>query len=155
MSDYIDYTNPKFTPPASKERPTVIYPYQAEYPLAPFGDQAMQALEIVKETTTPVARAIGLGLRLLPFTICWLVLAIVLALALHGALVVPFLLFAGLTAATYYAMNRQEYEYSAAGLERHKANLAANLRATQLKNDHELKRAALRSYIKHLEASDR
>jgi uncharacterized protein (DUF2062 family) len=115
----------------------------------------MQALESIKETATPVQRAFGLGIRLIPFTIAWLVLALVLAFALDGELIVPFLLFAGLTALTYYLMNRQEYEYSAAGLERHKADLAADLRELQLQQEHELKRSALDSYIKHLEGGDR
>jgi hypothetical protein len=133
----------------------VAYPINETYPPVRAEGQALQALESVKETATPVQRAYALGIRLIPFTGAWLVLAGVLTFALNGALVVPFLLFAVLTAGTYYLMNRQEYEYSAAGLERHKANLEYDLTELQLKQNYELKRSALASYIKHLERDER
>jgi hypothetical protein len=117
--------------------------------LAATGD-GLQALPSVRETATPIERAIGLGIRLIPFTAAWLVLAGGLLLVLKGP-VIPFLVFALLTAITYYLMSRQEYDYSAAGLERHKADLAHDLQAQRLEQEHELKRAALNSYIKHLE----
>jgi hypothetical protein len=59
--------------------------------------------------------------------------------------------FAVLTAVTYYMLNRQEYEYSAAGLERYKADRAYDLREQELRQTHELKRTMVDSYIKHLE----
>jgi hypothetical protein len=154
MNDYIDRSNPKFLASIPKQR-TVAYPIDETYPPARAEGQALQALESVKETATPVQRAYAIGIRLIPFTVAWLVLAGVLTLALEGDLVVPFLLFAGLTAGTYFLMNRQEYEYSAAGLERYKANLEYDLKELQLKQNHALKRSALASYIKYLENDER
>lgn len=128
-------------------------PTQDSYPLTT-GD-GLQALPSVRETATPIERSIGLGIRLIPFSLAWLVLALGLLFALDGEIVAPFLLFATLTAATYYMMSRQEYDYSAAGLERHKADLAHDLQSQRLENDHELRRTALNSYIKHLEGDNR
>jgi hypothetical protein len=102
MSDYIDRSNPKYLTAIPKQQTTVAYPIDDRYPPVRTEGQALQALESVKETTTPVQRAYALGIRLLPFTVAWLVLAGVLSLALSGDLVVPFLLFAVLTAGTYY-----------------------------------------------------
>jgi hypothetical protein len=137
-------------PPGHRPVPTA-YPISIEHNDWSRAGDGLQALPSVKETATPIERALGLGIRLIPFTAAWLVLALGLFYMLDGEIVVPFLLFAGLTAATYYFMSRQEYDYSAAGLERHKADLAHDLQAQKLEQDHELKRAALNSYIKHLE----
>jgi hypothetical protein len=138
-------------PPADRRPTPTAYPISVEHHdwLRATGD-GLQALPSLKETATPIERAIGLGIRLLPFTAAWLVLAGGLLFVLADP-VIPFLVFALLTALTYYFMSRQEYDYSAAGLERHKADLAHDLQAQRLEQEHELRRVALNSYIKHLE----
>ena len=96
-----------------------------------------------EEYATPVSRAKGQVIRLIPFSIVWLVLTggVVWLLGLGF----PYLLvgFALLTAGTYLRMNRDEFEYSRNGLERHRVDAAADLRQTELENTHELKKLSL------------
>ena len=100
-----------------------------------------------EEYATPVSRAKGQLLRLLPFSLVWLILTggIVWALGLSF----PYLLvgFAILTAATYVRMNGQEFEHSRNGLERHRVDTAADLREKEMDNQHELKKMALQTYL--------
>lgn len=139
-----------YVPAATERRPVPAYPIIGnEYPLAS-PESHLAALESVRETADPVSRAIGLSVRLLPFTIAWGILAGVLVFVLDGDIVVPFLLFALATAVTYWLMDRTEYEYSAGGLERFKASLAAELREQELRQSHELKERALDAYIKSM-----
>jgi hypothetical protein len=100
-----------------------------------------------EEYATPVSRAKGQLLRLLPFSLVWLILTggIVWALGLSF----PYLLvgFAILTAATYVRMNGQEFEHSRNGLERHRVDTAAELREKEMDQTHELKKMALQTYL--------
>jgi hypothetical protein len=60
---------------------------------------------------------------------------------------VAYLLFALLTAITYWRMDRQEFEFSRNGVERHKITMAAHLAALQMGYNQELRRHVLRSHL--------
>jgi hypothetical protein len=96
---------------------------------------------------TPVSRAKGQLLRLFPFSLVWLALTGG-AVSLLG-LTFPYLLvgFGLLTAATYWRMNLDEFEFSRNGLERHRVNVAADVRFDEAEKTHELKKIALTTYL--------
>ncbi len=110
-------------------------------------DPALIASAGSEEYSTPITRAKGQVIRLLPFSVVWLLLTGGLVWLL--GLTFPYLLvgFAVLTAFTYYMMNRDEFEYSRNGLERHRVNAAADLREMELTQTHELKKMALQTYL--------
>jgi len=100
-----------------------------------------------EEYATPISRAKGQVIRLLPFSVVWLVLGVGLTWLL--GLTWPYLLvwFSVLTAGTYLRMNRDELEYSRNGLERRRVDKAAALREKELDQTHELKKIALAAYL--------
>src|SRR5947207_36521 len=59
----------------------------------------------VEEHTTPTERSVALIIRLIPFTIIWLVLSLAVVWLLAVDHAVGYLLFAVLTAFTYYGMD--------------------------------------------------
>lgn len=126
----------------------VAYPI-ADYP-GTLSERHLAALETIRETATPVSRGWGVFVRLLPWLIPWLAICFGILYILDNPLW-PLLIFAGLTAATVYGLNQQDYKHSAAGVEIHKADLAAGLKEKEIDNAHELRSKALDSYIKHLE----
>lgn len=99
------------------------------------------------EYATPVTRATGQIIRLIPFSVVWLVLSVGLVMLTGWAWPWLFVSFASLTAVTFAVMNRQEFDYSRNGLERHRVDKAAALRALELRQQHELRRAALQTYL--------
>ena len=100
-----------------------------------------------EEYATPVSRAKGQVIRLIPFSVVWLILTggVVWLFGLSF----PYLLvgFALLTAGTYLRMNWDEFEYSRNGLERRRVDRAAGLREKELDQTHELKKMALTAYL--------
>jgi len=100
-----------------------------------------------EEYSTPISRAKGQVIRLLPFTAVWLLLTGGLVWVL--GLTFPYLLigFAVLTAATYVKMNGQEFDHSRNGLERHRVNASAEIRLDEAEKSHELKKMALVAYL--------
>ena len=110
-------------------------------------DPALIASAGSEEYSTPITRAKGKVIGLLPFAAVWLLLTGGVVWLL--GLTFPYLLigFALLTAATFIKMNGQEFDHSRNGLERHRVNRAADLRRTELENTHELKKMALSAYL--------
>lgn len=110
-------------------------------------DPALYSTGGAEEYATPVSRAKGQVIRLLPFSLVWLLLTGGLVWLL--GLTFPYLLvgFAVLTAFTYWRMNRDEFDYSRNGLERHRVDAAADLREKELDQAHELKKMALQTYL--------
>lgn len=110
-------------------------------------DRVLGAVNGSEEYATPISRAKGQVIRLLPFTVVWLILTGGLVWLL--GLTWPYLLlgFAVLTAASYVKMNRDEFDYSRNGLERHRINAAADIAEKQLDQQHELKKMALTTYL--------
>lgn len=63
---------------------------------------------------------------------------------------VVFVLFALLTALTYYHMDRQEREFSRNGLERHRINTLALLKLAEMDHQQQLRKMALSAHLKLL-----
>ena len=144
---------PARQPPATVDAPAWLVERQA-MPL----EGAWTALEGAQEHTSAMDRAKALRVRLVPFLATWglvaLVVGVIVALVAKqwpaGALV-TLLLFALLTAVTYYRLNRTDYEYSREGTERHKIDVAADLARRNMAHEHELRRMALETYLRTLE----
>ena len=160
------------TPVATSSRPTTFVPAVPRQPQSPpaallttptSGDlDIWRPADAIHEETSATDRAKGLLIRQLPLTAVWFVLAIAAALAswqfarLSGPAAVLFglIVFGGASAATFIAFDRQERDYSGAGLERHRINQAASLKRLELKQAHELKRDALNAYLRQLERDE-
>ncbi|MCB0082025.1 MAG: hypothetical protein KDE47_13885 [Caldilineaceae bacterium] len=126
-----------------------VMPIEAQQPIVTI-EPAAQAYEGATERTSGVDRSKALVIRLLPFTGVWLVLAVAVAM-LAGSGVMGLLVFSLFTAATYAAMDRQERQFSRNGLERHKVDVLASLKRDEMRHTQELRRMALRSYLKQIE----
>lgn len=107
-----------------------------------------------EEYATPVSRAKGQVIRLLPFTVVWLMLTGGMVWVM--GLTFPYLLigFAVLTAGTYHAMNRTEFQHSRNGLERHKVDAALSVRMKEADQTHELRKMALKGYLRAIGADE-
>lgn len=122
---------------------------------------AWQPQQATKETTSAVDRAKGLRIRLTPFALLWAGVGVVLgatvwlvAGTLPGAALLAVLAFAGLTGATYYKLNGQDYDHSGAGVERLRISEAAQLQREQMEHEQELRRMALEAYLQTLERNE-
>ena len=102
---------------------------------------------VSEEYATPVSRAKGQVIRLLPITIVWLVLtaSVVWLMGLSW----PYLLirFSAFTAVTFIRLNRQKFEHSRNRVERHRIYATTDLREKELDQTHELKKMALTTYL--------
>jgi hypothetical protein len=109
----------------------------------------------VRENATPLQRSLALIVRLLPFTAIWLILSLAVVWMLDVDEIVGYLLFALLTASTYYRMDRSEREFSTNGLERHRIDVAAGLVREKLRTDARMRREITQAYLKYLEGPGR
>ena len=116
-------------------------------PLGQLDPAILSAVGGSEEYATPVSRAKGQLIRLLPFTAAWLLLSVGIVWVL--GLTAPYflLLFALLTAATYLRLNLDEFRYSRNGLERHRVDSAVEVRLDEAEKAHELKKMALTAYL--------
>lgn len=123
----------------------------ASVPTTVIVDDALQTLEGAKESTSGMDRSMALVVRLIPFSVVWLILAIGVgwAAALGGWFTLCF--FSGLTAVTYAYLDRQEYKYSRNGLEIHKVDTLADLKRDEMSHQQELRRMALEATLKMME----
>ena len=103
------------------------------------------------EQTTPIERSLALIVRLLPFTVIWFVLSLAVVWLLAANQAVGYLLFAVLTALTYYLMDRSEREFSTNGLERHRIDAATSLAREKLRTDAYLRREVVHAHLRLLE----
>jgi len=121
-------------------------------------DAVWTPVEGAQDRTSAMDRARALQVRLLPFLAVWgliaVVVGVVVALLAKGwpaGALLGVLVFAGLTAVTYYRLNRTDYDYSREGTERHRLNTAADLARRRMNHEHELRRMALDAYLQSLE----
>ena len=116
-------------------------------PLGQLDPAILSAVGGSEEYATPVSRAKGQLIRLIPFTAAWLVLSVGVVWVL--GLTAPYflLMFALLTAATYLRLNLDEFRYSRNGLERDRVDSAVEVRMDQAEKAHELKKMALVAYL--------
>lgn len=126
----------------------------ASAPATVFVDEPLQTLEGATERTTGKDRAIALVIRLAPFSAVWLVLAIGVAWAAGMGGWFVLCAFSGLTAVTYAWLDRQEYQFSRTGLERHKVDTLASLKRDEMTHQQELRRMALTAHLKMLGVDD-
>lgn len=124
----------------------------ANVPTTVIVDEALQTLEGSQERTSGMDRSLALVVRLAPFSVVWLVLAIGVSWAAGMGGWFTLCFFAGLTSVTYAYLDRQEYQFSRNGLERHKVNTLADLKRDEMAHQQELRRMALESTLKMLEA---
>ena len=144
--------------PAASNRPEV--PAQLWQPVSSGDMQVWQPSESVREETSAVDRSVGLLIRQVPMFVVWLIISIVAGLVAWyvlpgwGAFIFGLAVLGVLSAASFLIMDRTERDYSGSGLERHRINQAAKLKLVELKQAHELKRAALDAYLDHLARKD-
>lgn len=119
---------------------------------------AFTSLPGANEHTSAMDRAQALRVRVLPFVGVWLLLAVIVGVIVFAvaksapvAALVALLAFSALTAYSYYRLNKVDYDYSREGTERYKVGEAASLMRERMEHEHELRRMALESYLKHLE----
>ena len=117
-------------------------------------DQPLTTLEGAREVTSGMDRSRALVVRLVPFTVVWLILAVGVSWAASMGGWFTMLLFAGLTACTYAVMDKREYDYSRNGLERHKVDTLADLKRDEMTHQHELRKMALAAHLKMLGVDD-
>lgn len=124
--------------------------------------QALTAVDGAQERTSAMDRARALRVRLMPFVALWGLLGVIVGVVVlyvaqnaPGAALGGLLTFAALTAYTYYRLNRTDYDYSREGTERHKVDTAAYLVERQMDNEHELRKMALETYLRHLEGRNK
>lgn len=121
-------------------------------------DAVWTPVDGAQERTSAMDRAKALQVRLVPFLVAWAGVGGVVGVSVWllagtwpaGAMA-GALLFAGLTAVTYYRLNRTDYDYSREGTERHRLDTAADLARRQMNHEHELRRMALETYLRTLE----
>jgi len=126
----------------------------ANVPTTVIVDDALQTLEGSSERTSGMDRSLALVVRLAPFSVVWLTLAIGVSWAASMGGWFTLCLFAGLTAVTYAYLDRQEYQFSRNGLERHKVDTLADLKMAEMGHQQELRRMALEATLKMLEVKD-
>lgn len=122
--------------------------------VVPQVDAAFQAREATRETTNGKDRAVATVIRMAPMTGIFAILATGLAFALRLSLGQTLVIFAVIAGVTYYRFNRTDYEYSAAGVERHRIDRATEVAQTKLAYDNQLRRDLARVYLQHLEQLD-
>lgn len=115
-----------------------------------------------REHTSAMDRARALRVRMFPFVVIWAgVGLIVLSALLFAAVEWPLaslagaLVFAAMSAVTYYRLNRTDYDYSREGTERHRLDVAENIAHARMEHEQELKRMALDAYIRMMERMHR
>lgn len=154
---------PTFVAAEAKQPPAVIDAPAWMVERQPMAvDAVWTPVEGAQDRTSAMDRARALQVRLVPFVAVWGVIAVVVGVVVTmvaqqwpaGALL-GLLLFAGLTAVTYYRLNRTDYDYSREGTERHRLNTAADLARRRMNHEHELRRMALEAYLESLDRHER
>ena len=135
-----------------RRQPIVDVTQVVTTPATIYVDTPLTTLEGAREVTSGRDRAIALVIRLAPFSIVWLVLAVGVSWAASMGGWFTLICFAALTACTYAYMDRTEYQFSRNGLERHKVDTIAGLKMAEMEHQQELKRMALEATLKMLEA---
>lgn len=114
-------------------------------------DNAMLSRDGAHERTSAIDRSKAFILRISWLAVVWLLLAIGVSWAASMGGWFTLIMFTGLTSATYAYLDRQEREFSVNGLERHRIDVAADLRRDEMTHAQELRRMALEATIKQLE----
>ena len=124
---------------------------------------AFTAHDGAEEQTSGRDRAIGLLIRIIPLALALLILTVGVGLLLRvltnvnmvWALIVGAILFAGMCLLAYNRESLRDYDFSRAGLERHRIDVAAGLKEQELDYQFRLKRMLLEHHLQMLEVMDR
>lgn len=114
-------------------------------------DPALHQTGGAESYETPVSSAKGQVIRLLPFTLAWLILAVGVVWVLGLSWPYLLLMFSALTAASYWRMNLDGHEHSRNGLERFRIRAATQVRLDENAKGHELRKMALEGYLRSIE----
>ncbi|MCB0094164.1 MAG: hypothetical protein KDE46_00535 [Caldilineaceae bacterium] len=123
---------------------------------------AFTAHDGAQEITSGRDRAAGLMIRLIPLALFLLVLAVGAGLLVHAltqtdtiyAVIVGALLFGWLCLRAYHRESLRDYEFSRAGLERHRVDAAASLREQEMEYQFRLRKMLLKHQLRLLESLD-
>ena len=137
----------------SAEESRILEHYAAPAPTI-MVEQAFTAQEGADERTSGKDRSVALVIRLLPITVVWLVLSIGVVWKFQLGREDTVLIFAVLTALTFYSMDKNERYDSKHGVEHHKIDSAVYLTERKLEHDQELKSMALQATLKQLGVRD-
>lgn len=115
------------------------------------------------EQTSGRDRSVGLLIRVVPLVLFLLILTVgmgLLLLALTGtdeiwAVIFGAIIFAGMCLLAYNRESLKDYEFSRAGLERHRIDVAAGLKEQELDYQFRLKRMLLKHHLHMLETLER
>jgi len=146
---------PAVAPSAQQQRQDIIdVTAVSTTPATIYVDAPLQTLDGATEKTTGLDRSQALVVRMLPFTLVWLVLAVGVSWAASMGGAFTLVMFAGLTSITYGYLDRQERQFSRNGLERHKVDTLAHLKLAEMDHTQELRRMALQAHLKMLGVDD-
>jgi len=112
---------------------------------------ALGAVSGAESYETPISSAKGQILRLIPFSLAWLLLAGGIVWMLGVGWQWFFVYFSILTAFSYYKLDKNGHEHSRNGLERFRVKAALQAKLDDNAKAHELRKIALEGYLRHLE----
>lgn len=149
---YLDHQKLPQTPQTIEMDPSTGYVVQP----------AFTAHDGAQEHTSGRDRAVGLLIRLVPLSLFLLILTIGVGLLLMvltdadivWALIFGAIVFAGMCLLAYNRESLRDYDFSRSGLERHRIDVAADLKEQELEYQYRLKRMLLEYHVRMLEAMD-
>jgi hypothetical protein len=150
--------------------PAEIVPVRRDAPIVPdwvgaSPPAAQQTIDFqpgARESSSPMERAQALRVRLLPWVGVWAILSIIVGVVvirvvgdLPVAGILALLIFAAMTAFTYYKMDSKDYEYSREGTERHKVDVVHDIALARMDHELEQKRLAFSFYLTLLDRTEK
>ncbi len=158
MSNHTKQLTANYVPEVRKRAPAISGDVLASFIPADaqttYVDNAMQSRDGAQERTSAMDRSKAFIVRISWLAVVWLILAVGVSWAASMGGGFTLVLFAGLTSITYGYLDRQERQFSRNGLERHRINVAADLRRDEMDHAQELRRMALQAHLKMLGVSD-
>lgn len=142
-------SNEKYVPAIARQPPpqmplmTIDAPPPAALPL--------MVVPQIDERTSGKDRASATVERSKPMTAILAALAVGIMWKFDTDAGTTILIFAALTIAGYWLLNRLDYTHSASGLERHRINRSVDIRRVELDYSYRLKYMAMQAYLKMME----
>lgn len=109
--------------------------------------QPLAAHHGTHEQTSGMDRSLAWGVRLIPYTIIVMLLALTLTRLAGGSWLLGFVLFSSLSLGLYALLDYREHKYSRNGLELHKVDSLVYLKAREQDNEQEIKLLVVQSQI--------
>lgn len=145
-----------------QRHPQVLKSIEIEPDTGEIVQPAFTAHDGAQEITSSRDRATGLMIRLIPLALFLLVLAVGTGLLVRAltqtdaiyAVIVAVLLFGWLCLRAYHRESLRDYEFSRAGLERHRIDAAASLKEQEMAYQFRLRKMLLKHQLRLLESLD-